>query len=90
MTTKHPHITLGAVESARITAIGFAGGTLAVQFKHKDGSPGATYHYPNIDADLFYRFQSADSKGKFFESHIRPLKQYTRVAEPPARAHHAA
>lgn len=82
--TAPPAIALTPVESSRIAAIGHEGDVLAVQFKRKDGSLGPTYHYPGVGADVYAAFNEAESKGKFFESNVRPLKVYNRVAEPPA------
>ncbi len=80
-------IEMSAVESSQIAAIGHdpETNTLAIQFKNK-GGPGATYHYDNVDVELFDRFRNADSKGTFFGKEIKAdAKAYpfTRIAEPP-------
>lgn len=77
-------IALTPVESSQIAAIGFADGTLAVQFRSKGGL-GATYHYPNVSAETHQKFIEAESKGGFFGSNIKPLREYMRVAEPPEK-----
>ena len=67
-----PQIALIAVESAQIAAIGYSPEmqTLAVTFTR---GAAAVYHYPNQAPLIYEGFMAAESKGKFFEQHIRPM-----------------
>lgn len=60
------------VDSTMITSIGYdqASSTLEVEFK-----TGVIWEYPGFPEYLWYEFQAADSKGKFFHRNIK--KQYT-------------
>lgn len=65
-------IPLTAVNSSQIKEVGHdpATNTLAIAFAH---TPGVVYQYPDCDADLHAAFVSAESIGKFFGAHIKPL-----------------
>lgn len=60
------------VESSMITSIGYdpTSSTLEVEFKR-----GVVWAYPGFPEYLWYEFQAADSKGKFFHQNIK--QQYT-------------
>lgn len=80
-----PNIELTPVESNQVKAIGHdpATNTLAVQFKF---GAGAIYHYPNVSAEQHQAFIGAESIGKHFGSHIKPLafEKYGKAPEPKA------
>ena len=87
-----PTITLCPCESSRIHAHGYDAETktLALQFKIKDGKPGATYHYAGVEPETYDDLKAAESLGKFFGSRITAKNEdgglrypHTRVAEPP-------
>jgi hypothetical protein len=67
-----PPITLEAVESNQVGAIGYdeAMQTLAVQFKR---GARAIYHYPNVTRETFEAFKGAESIGTYFGQHIKAL-----------------
>ncbi|WP_423459934.1 KTSC domain-containing protein [Ottowia sp. VDI28] len=64
-------IPMAQVESHQIACIGFCAdtNTLAVRFLRGD----AEYHYPGVLPETHQAFMDAESKGAFFEQHIRPL-----------------
>ncbi len=83
-TKEHPLITLTAVKSSQLHAIGHdpATNTLAIQFKCKNG-PGSVYHYANFTAEHFAEFQAAESKGSHFKRAIKPATEqhpYVKVS----------
>jgi KTSC domain-containing protein len=75
------NIEMQTVQSSNLKAIGYdsASETLAVEFAN------GVYHYAGIAPELFADFQAAESKGKFFQQHIRPrfagVKQASLAAE---------
>lgn len=74
MNTKPKTISLSAVKSSQIAAIGHdpVTNTLAIQFSpKKDGTPGSVYHYANFTAAQFDAFKSAESIGSHFGKHIK-------------------
>lgn len=83
---KYPVITMDAVDSSQIAAIGHhpETNTLSVQFAaRRDGTPGSVYHYENFTAEDFTAFKKSDSIGLHFGKHIKPnsIKHpYTKVA----------
>lgn len=86
-----PVIPLQAVTSSQIAAIGHdpETKTLAVRFYRgygRDQRPGSLYHYANVDAETFTAFRDADSKGRFFGTHIKPQADkfpFTKVENEP-------
>lgn len=78
-------IPLTPVESSQIAAIGHdpETSTLAIRFKPRAGDvSGPLYHYANVDAKLFERFQKAPSIGSFFYATIKPHTEdfpYVRI-----------
>ncbi len=60
------------VESSMIDSIGydFTNAILEIEFKN-----GTVWNYPDFPEYLWYEFESADSKGKFFHQKIN--NQYT-------------
>ena len=81
-----PQITLQAIQSSQIAAIGHcpATETLAVQFFRK-GAPADVYHYANVTATEYASFAGAESIGKHFYAHIKPHADkhpYTNMGTP--------
>lgn len=66
------------VESSNIASVGFDAdrSTLEVQF-----TSGGTYHYLNVPLRVFGELLAAQSKGRYFAEHIKPL--YTVVKVDP-------
>ena len=75
-----PNITLCPCKSSQIHAHGFdpATGTLALQFKRKGENGkhvgGSVYHYSGCTPELYAKFCSAESLGKFFGERIKNNK----------------
>jgi hypothetical protein len=69
-----PVITMDAVESSQIAAIGHDAETetLAIQFTSRTG-PGSIYHYSNFTAEDFAAFRAAESAGAHFGKFIKPF-----------------
>ena len=69
---KRPAIALEPVKSNQVKAIGYdaATKTLAVTFTR---GVGAIYHYPDVEPEAYEAFKSAESIGKHFGQHIKPL-----------------
>lgn len=65
-------IPLTPVQSKQVAAIGYdaTSKTLALTFTR---GPGHLYQYPNVEAKTHSDFMAAESKGKFFDQHIKPL-----------------
>ncbi|MES2262162.1 MAG: KTSC domain-containing protein [Pseudomonadota bacterium] len=89
-TTERPTITMHAVDSSQIAAIGHcpATETLAIEFIGKAG-PGSLYHYANFTAAEYAAFVSAQSIGKHFYAHIKPHADkhpYRKIEAVPAPA----
>jgi hypothetical protein len=81
-------ITMDAIESSQIEAIGFDADTqtLAIQFKAKGAAPGSLYHYSNVTAEDFAAFRDAESIGSHFYKNIKPFKDkypYVRIETAP-------
>lgn len=83
-------IPMVPVESNQVAQIGYSPErkTLSVTFTR---GPGHIYHYPDCEAEFHERFMAAESKGKFFGEHVKPLpfKKFpapaaTAAAETPA------
>jgi len=85
--TKAPKVELCACESSQIHSFGHCPNTntLAVRFKSKsapDGK-GSLYHYPDISADTHKAMTEAESVGKFFGQHVKPLGNHIKIDETP-------
>ncbi|WP_017758189.1 KTSC domain-containing protein [Pseudacidovorax intermedius] len=65
-------ILMAQVRSNQIACIGYDASTktLAVQFSR---NLDHVYHYPNVEPETHEAFMAAESKGKFFGEHIKPL-----------------
>jgi hypothetical protein len=55
-----------AVSSSAIAAIGYEGGTLYVTFH-----TGRTYPHPSVPYEIFLCLFHAESKGTYYNQHIR-------------------
>lgn len=81
-----PTIPLTQVKSNQVAAIGYdpLTKTLAVTFTR---GTGTVYHYPNVEPKTHADFMAAESIGKFFGAHIKPLpfKKYTPAPEDAAQ-----
>lgn len=66
---KEPEITMQAVESSQIEAVGYDAPTrtLAIRFRG-----GALYHYDGCEAETFEALRGAESVGSYFYKHIKP------------------
>ena len=77
-----PDIPLTPVQSNQVAAIGYdpLTKTLAVTFTR---GPGTIYHYPEVEPKTHAEFMSAESIGKYFGAHIKPLpfKKYPAPAK---------
>lgn len=82
-----PAIALTPVTSSQVKAIGYdpLTKTLACQFAY---GAGHIYHYPNVEPKTHADFMAAESIGKFFGQHIKPLpfEKYEAPKEEPATA----
>ena len=55
-----------SVASKNIAAIGYDGGVLYIKFKS-----GSLHKYSNVPQHVYGAFISADSKGRYYNAHIR-------------------
>lgn len=60
------------VDSSMITSIGYDFSTCTLEIEFEGG---VVWDYPGVPEYLWYEFENADSKGKFFHQNIN--KQYT-------------
>lgn len=61
-------------ESGTIASASFDGlGGMVVYFKRGPRRDNQRYDYTNIPLELWEQFASAESKGKFFSTQIRPM-----------------
>lgn len=75
-----------SVTSSNISAVGYDGDTetLAIRFKAADGMPGNLYEYHKVPHIVHDALMGAESVGKFFAKHVRPLYEHTKVEEARA------
>jgi hypothetical protein len=75
-------IPMAPVTSNQVAAVGHCPvtNTLAVKFTR---GAGAIYHYPNVTEETHAKFVAAESIGKFFGQHIKPLA-FKKFAAPKA------
>jgi hypothetical protein len=69
-----PVISMQAVESSQIAAIGHCAetNTLAIQFPPKKSTGMSdVYHYQNVSPEMFAEFAAAESHGSFFIKRIK-------------------
>lgn len=83
-TEPRPYIELKPVDSSQVRAIGYdpATQTLACSFVH---GAGAIYHYAGVSPETHAAFIAAESIGKFFGQHIKPLA-FTKYPAEDERA----
>ena len=75
-----PYIPLTDVESSNIQAIGYDRKiqTLRVAFQDQSGVP-RVYDYPLVPESEYNRLMEAESKGKFFNSRVKPMYGFRSV-----------
>ena len=68
-------VEMHEVDSTSIEAIGYDGDAreLHVQLK------GRHYVYADVPRDVFDGFGQADSAGKYFHAHVRPVYEYREL-----------
>ncbi len=68
MEKQKPEITMQSVKSSNIASCGHCAktNTMAVKFKS-----GGTYHYPDVDREVFDNLMVAESVGKHYHAKIR-------------------
>lgn len=64
------------VSSSNIISAGYDPGSETLEIEFKDG---AVYQYYNVSAHLYEQFQSASSKGQFFNAYIKNAVPFSRV-----------
>ncbi len=65
-----------AVSSSNIISAGYDSASETMEIEFKDG---AVYQYYNISEHLYEQFQSAPSKGQFFNIYIKSVVPFSRV-----------
>lgn len=65
-----------AVSSSNIMSAGYDLGSETLEIEFKDG---AVYQYYNVSPHLYEQFQSASSKGQFFNLYIKNAVPFSRV-----------
>jgi hypothetical protein len=63
------------VNSSFMTGIGYDATTRELTIRHKSGE---TYHYHNVGPAVHEALMEADSKGQFFNAHIKGNYRETR------------
>ena len=81
------NIPLIPCQSKQLAAIGYDpdSKTLAITFNQKDGQ-SLPYHYP-CDPEMYAALQAAESKGGFFNQHIKknPKMPATKMVPEPEK-----
>ena len=74
-------ITMQAVKSSTIRAIGYDGAdrTLRVEF-----NSGGLYNYKDVPRASYDAMMAAESVGKFFAANIKPHFKFERIEKEPA------
>jgi len=67
------------VESSSIDSVGYEKNVLEVRFRN-----GGLYQYFDVPEQVLVMLMQADSKGRFFNQHIRGRYQSTRLKAPQA------
>jgi len=65
-----------AVSSSNIMSAGYDAGSETLEIEFKDGT---VYQYYNVSEHLYEQFQSASSKGQFFNVYIKNAVPFSRV-----------
>lgn len=69
------------VASRNLHSIGHDASGLFVCFRNRDGSAGATYHYPDGTKEHFHEMKASPSPGGVFHSKIRPYFSGSKLAD---------
>lgn len=82
---KYTPIPMAPVTSNQVAAVGYDAATRTLALTFTRGA-GAIYHYPNVDPKVHQDMVGAESIGKFFGQHIKPLpfKKYPAPAPKAA------
>lgn len=64
-----------SVESSNVGAIAMSDGNMYVKF-----NTGSIYRYDNVPQSVFDDMLSAESKGKFFNAHVKNTYNYEKVS----------
>lgn len=67
------------VDSSSLDSVGYDAGseTLEVEFRN-----GGVYRYLEVPEDEWQSLQSAESKGSYLNTHIKPSHRYRKLAPP--------
>jgi len=78
-----PKIGMNTVKSSNVQAHGYdpVTRTLAVQFKGKDGKPGALHHYHNVQPATVASMHKAESVGVFLNAHVKSKHDSTKIGD---------
>jgi hypothetical protein len=70
------------VDSSSLSSVGYdpRSETLEVEFRN-----GGVYRYLEVPEDAWRMLQSAESKGSYLNTHIKPAHRYRKVAPPRTR-----
>jgi hypothetical protein len=70
------------VDSSSLSSVGYDAGseTLEVEFRN-----GGVYRYLEVPEDAWRSLQSAESKGSYLNTHIKPSYRYRQLAPPKRR-----
>ena len=71
-----PDISLTAVKSKQVKEVGYDPETKALFVTFNHGK--AVYRYPNVEEKTFKEFIKAESIGKFFGQHIKPITDFDK------------
>lgn len=73
-----PYISTEPVESSNLERVGYdrKTSTLRVIFKGRGDDPSRVYDYPMVPEPEYKKLMEAESKGKFFNSRIKPMYAY--------------
>ncbi len=65
-----------AVSSSALKSIGYDAQAMILEIEREDGS---VFQYLDVPSSTYEALMMADSKGKYFNSHVKPLYKYNRV-----------
>lgn len=70
------------VDSSSLSSVGYdpRSETLEVEFRN-----GGVYRYLEVPEDAWRMLRSAESKGSYLNTHIKPAYRYRKVAPPRTR-----
>lgn len=72
------------VESSDIVSVGYSAGTLEVEFRS-----GRVYQYLEVEPSVYQQFLTAESLGRYFNTHINNRYRYKHVKASAAKQHSA-